>query len=78
MSLREFLSTLATDPERLAAFQANPDAIMQEAGLTAEEQEVVKSADEQRIRQYLQESDPDDTKSFYLLAIWGAQPPIQE
>ncbi len=72
MSLREFLTALATDASQLTAFQANPDKAMQDAGLSSEEQELVKSRDEARIRQYIQGSGEGDT---FLVAINSSQAP---
>jgi hypothetical protein len=65
MTLKEFLTAIATDAEQLAAFQADPDKAMQSAGLTPEEQELMKSGDEQRTREYLQgKGEILDTKMF--------------
>ncbi|TAE33867.1 MAG: hypothetical protein EAZ92_00330 [Candidatus Kapaibacterium sp.] len=55
MTLKEFLTAISTDAEQLAAFQADPDKAMQAVGLTPQEQELMKSGDEQRVREYLQE-----------------------
>lgn len=55
MTLLEFLTALSTDAEKYAAFQDNPEKTMEEAGISPEEQELLKSNDEQRIREYLHE-----------------------
>jgi hypothetical protein len=72
MTLREFLTALATDANQLTAFQANPDKAMQEAGLSPEEQELVKSQNEERIKQYLQASGEGGT---FLVAVNSSQAP---
>lgn len=78
MTLREFLITLATDAEQLAAFRADKDKSMQAAGLSPQEQALVKSHDEERIRQYIQEQEPDAPQAFPFVANGAAKPPGQE
>ena len=53
MTLLEFLTMLATDSAKYAAFQESPEKIMEEAGISVEEQDLLKTNDEQRIREYL-------------------------
>lgn len=53
MTLLEFLTMLGTDAEKYAVFQDNPEKVMEEAGISAEEQDLLKTNDEQRIREYL-------------------------
>lgn len=77
MTLREFLITLATDANQLAAFKANKDKSMQDAGLTPEEQALVKGHDEDLIRKYIQEQEPDAPQAFPFMANGAAKPPEQ-
>lgn len=51
--LRAFMVRLATDPERLAAFIDDADAAMADAGLSAEERELVRSGDQDRLYEAL-------------------------
>ena len=51
--LRDFLVRLATDPECLAQFTADPTAALETAGLSPEERAVVLSRDSDRIREAL-------------------------
>lgn len=48
--LLDFLREISEDNERLDHFRAAPDRIMEDAGLSAEEKEAIKSRDPQRIR----------------------------
>lgn len=77
MTLREFLSALATDADQLAAFQANPDKAMQDAGLSSEEQELVKSGNQERVYRYFQELEPDKPLPSYKV-VEANKPPEQE
>lgn len=44
-NLSQFLVDLASNPERMAAFQADPDRMCEEAGLNSHEQAVIQSRD---------------------------------
>jgi hypothetical protein len=70
--------TLATDAEQFAAFKADKDKSMQAAGLSSEEQALVKGHDEGLIRQYIQEQEPDAPKSFPFVANGVSKFPGQE
>lgn len=78
MTLREFLSSLATDADQLAAFQANPDKVMQAAGLSTEEQELVQSGNQAQIIQYLQGREPGDVDPPPMVVVQSSLPPSQE
>jgi hypothetical protein len=67
MTLREYLVSLATNAETLAAFQANPDQAMQKAGLNPEERELVKSRDEGRIKAYVAGREGADTPVMVII-----------
>jgi len=43
--LSEFLVDVASNPDRMAAFHADPARVFDEAGLTSEEQAVIQSRD---------------------------------
>jgi hypothetical protein len=49
VTLRPFLANLATDPDRLAAYLADPDGVARAAGLTDADISALGSADQQRI-----------------------------
>ena len=57
--LRDFLVRLATDPECLAQFTADPAAALEAAGLSPEERAGVLSRDSDRIREALGASPVD-------------------
>ena len=44
-NLSEFLVDLASNPDRMAAFQADPARVFDEAGLTDQERTVIESRD---------------------------------
>jgi len=46
---KKFLSGLATDPQKLEKFLKNPDRVMKTAGLTKEDQVLLKSGDQAAI-----------------------------
>ena len=48
-NLSEFLVDLASDPDRMTAFLADPDRVFDAAGLTAEERDAVRSRDTERL-----------------------------
>ena len=47
--LKNFLSELAVDPKKLADYQANPDAAIQNAGLDDDECVALKSGDKAKV-----------------------------
>ena len=49
--LVELLQRLGADAKLASAYEENPDAVMQEAGLSDEEREVLKSGDIEKIRE---------------------------
>jgi hypothetical protein len=50
-NLAGFLQDVANDPAKLGQFRQAPDATMNAAGLTPDQQAVLKSKDPQKIRQ---------------------------
>ena len=48
-NLSEFLVDLASDPDRMAAFLADPDRVFDAAGLTEDERDAVRSRDTERL-----------------------------
>ena len=48
-NLSEFLVDLASDPDQMAAFLADPDRVFDAAGLTGEERAAVRSRDTERL-----------------------------
>jgi len=48
-NLSEFLVDLASHPDQMAAFLADPDRVFDAAGLTSEERSAVRSRDAQRL-----------------------------
>lgn len=49
---RSFLYRLAEDSELLARYRADPDSVMQEAHITEEQQEVLRSGDTTRLTEH--------------------------
>src|SRR5487761_599587 len=47
--IAQYLIDLASDPEKLEAFKANPDVALDTTGLSASDKEVVKSGDSGKI-----------------------------
>jgi hypothetical protein len=62
----EFIAKLSTDPDLLAKYKANPRQVMTEAGLSAEDQEVLESGDPERIRQHLGDDAPPGCFSLFI------------
>jgi hypothetical protein len=52
-TLASFLAQLTTDADLQAKFRADPDGVMKAAGLTAEESQLLRSGDAQKISDYL-------------------------
>jgi hypothetical protein len=48
-NLSEFLVDLASDPDQMTAYLADPDRVFDAAGLTEEERDAVRSRDAQRL-----------------------------
>lgn len=48
-NLSEFLVDLASNPDQMAAFLADPERVFEEAGLTAEERDAIRSRDARRL-----------------------------
>lgn len=49
--LKEFLTTLARDPDTLANFRENPKAVMDEHGLEKAHQELLLEGDVEKLRE---------------------------
>ena len=54
----DLIAKLSTDPDYRARFRANPDQVMDEAGLTAEDKAAMKSGDPDKIREHLGDDAP--------------------
>jgi hypothetical protein len=52
----EFLVDLASNPDRMAAFHADPDRVFDEVGLTFEQQVVIRSRDPRLLSRIVSES----------------------
>ena len=48
-----FINKLSTDPNFRAAYKANPDAVMDQEGLDANDKAIVRSGDPDQIRAHL-------------------------
>jgi hypothetical protein len=55
MNLKDFIIYLGQNPYKLIAAKENPYAVMEEAGLSDTEQEILTSGDIQRIAQAIEE-----------------------
>ena len=53
-----FINKLSTDPNFRAAYKANPDAVMDQEGLSAEDKAVLKSQDPDAIKSHLGDDAP--------------------
>ena len=53
-----FINKLSTDPNLRAQFKANPDAVMDQEGLSEEDKQVVKSGDPDQLRTHLGDDAP--------------------
>jgi hypothetical protein len=53
-----FIAKLSTDPAFRQAYKANPDAVMDKEGLSAEDKETLRSGDPDRIREHLGDDAP--------------------
>jgi len=52
-NLSHFLADLVSNPDHMAAYLANPERVFDEAGLTADEREVIRSRDARRLDEVL-------------------------
>ena len=57
-SAADLIAKLSTDPDFRNRFRSNPDQVMDEAGLSAEDKDALKSGDPDRIRQHLGDDAP--------------------
>lgn len=55
MNVTDFLIELAENPKSAAEFKANPSQVMENSGLSAEDQELLLSGDTQAIRHAIDE-----------------------
>lgn len=53
-----FINKLSTDPNLRSQFKANPDAVMDQEGLSDEDKQVVRSGDPEQIRAHLGDDAP--------------------
>ena len=54
----DLITKLSTDPALREKFRANPDAVMDQEGLSAEDKAVLRSGDPDKIRQHLGDDAP--------------------
>ena len=59
-----FITKLSSDPNFRAAYKANPDAVMDQEGLSEEDKAVLKSQDPEAIKNHLGDDAPP--KCFIL------------
>lgn len=57
--LKGFLKSLAEDPDKLAQYKSDPDATMQDHGLSDEHQMMVKKGDKEELKK---ETGADDAE----------------
>jgi hypothetical protein len=65
----EFLIRLGDDPDLLARYKQDPYPVMDEAGLSPEQQDLIMSGDVRRIREDLRREYPD--AEVFLLPAWN-------
>jgi hypothetical protein len=68
-SVGEFLIRLGEDPDLLPRFKKDPYGVMEEAGLSDEQQELIMSGDVRRIQAQLGQEFPD--AKVILLPAWN-------
>jgi len=61
-NLGRYLADLAADPRRVRELQSDPEAAMNQAGLSNEEKSILRSKDRARIRDYLRRENPSLTE----------------
>jgi hypothetical protein len=54
----DLIAKLSTDPDFRTRFRANPDQVMDEAGLSEEDKAAMKSGDPDKIREHLGDDAP--------------------
>ena len=54
----DLITKLSTDPDFRSRFRANPDAVMDEEGLSEEDKKALKSGDPDAIRSHLGDDAP--------------------
>jgi len=52
-NLSHFLADLVSNPDQMAAYLADPERVFDQAGLTADEREVIRSRDARRLDEVL-------------------------
>ena len=52
-NLSQFLVNLVSNPDRMAAYLADPDRVFEEAGLTPQEREAIRSRDGRKLDEAL-------------------------
>jgi len=53
-----FINKLSTDPNFLNQYKANPDAVMDQEGLSDEDKQVLRTGDPDQIRNHLGDDPP--------------------
>lgn len=66
-SLTDFLLDLAQDPKKADAFREDPRKVMAEAGLSKEDQELLRRGDPQAIKEAI---DTEKTGGEYLTIVF--------
>ena len=66
-NLKEFLEQLASDDAFRARYAENPNQVIRESNLSAEEESLLKEGDETKIRDHL----GDDAPGFLILDPGG-------
>ena len=69
-TLTDFLLNLAEDPRQAEAFKANPRQVLEESGLSEEDQKILLSGDPQAIRAAI-DSDKLAGKIVTIIFITG-------
>jgi hypothetical protein len=62
-NLGRYLPDLATNPQKVRELQEDPDSAMDQAQLTVEERQILRRANPDEIRRYLQREDPHLTRA---------------
>jgi hypothetical protein len=62
----DLIAKLSTDPAYRQRFRANPDQVMDEAGLSADDKAVMKSGDPDKIREHLGDDAPPGCMLLFI------------
>jgi hypothetical protein len=69
-SLGQFLIDLADDPSHAKAWLEDPDSVIDQADLSEEDKEILRSKDLEQVKAAVAKEYPDQTVFFMIWGIW--------